>query len=67
MFIERIPNRNSPPCILLRETYRHSGKVKHRTNLSLWMRRALSALFTALRFWLSKNEILPSPVPARCF
>ena len=38
MFIERIPNRNSPPCILLRETYRHSGKVKHRTiaNLSKW-------------------------------
>jgi hypothetical protein len=38
MFIERIPNRNSPPCILLRETYRHAGKVKHRTiaNLSKW-------------------------------
>ena len=38
MFIERIPNRNSPPCILLRETYRHDGKVKHRTiaNLSKW-------------------------------
>ena len=38
MFIERIPNRNSPPCILLRETYRQAGKVKHRTiaNLSKW-------------------------------
>lgn len=38
MFIERIPNRNSPPCILLRETYRQDGKVKHRTiaNLSKW-------------------------------
>ena len=38
MFIERIPNRNSPPCILLRETYRLAGKVKHRTiaNLSKW-------------------------------
>lgn len=38
MFIERIPNRNSPPCLLLRETYRQDGKVKHRTiaNLSKW-------------------------------
>ena len=38
MFIERIPNRNSPPCILLRETFRREGKVKHRTiaNLSKW-------------------------------
>lgn len=31
MFIETIRNRNSPPCILLRETYRSEGKVKHRT------------------------------------
>lgn len=31
MFIEAVRNRNSPPCILLRETYRSEGKVKHRT------------------------------------
>lgn len=31
MFIETVRNRNSPPCILLRETYRSEGKVKHRT------------------------------------
>ena len=31
MFIERIPNRSSPTCILLRETFRREGKVKHRT------------------------------------
>jgi len=37
------------------------------SNLSLWMRRALSALFTALRFWLLKTELLPTPEPARCF
>ncbi|MEX1119276.1 MAG: IS1634 family transposase, partial [Terrimicrobiaceae bacterium] len=38
MFIERIPNRNSPPCTLLRETFRREGKVRHRTiaNLSKW-------------------------------
>jgi len=38
MFIERIPNRSSPPCILLREMFRREGKVRHRTiaNLSKW-------------------------------
>ena len=38
MYIEDIPNRNSPPCILLRESYREDGKVKKRTlsNLSKW-------------------------------
>ncbi len=38
MFIESVANRNSPPCVLLRETYREAGKVKHRTiaNLSKW-------------------------------
>jgi DDE family transposase len=38
MYIERVPNRNSPPAILLRESYREQGKVKKRTlaNLSSW-------------------------------
>jgi hypothetical protein len=38
MYIERVPNRNSPPAVLLRETYREHGKVKKRTlaNLSKW-------------------------------
>lgn len=38
MYIERVPNRNSPPAILLRESYREDGKVKKRTlaNLSHW-------------------------------
>lgn len=31
MYIEAIPNRNSPPAILLREAYREDGKVKKRT------------------------------------
>jgi transposase len=36
MYITTIPNRNSPPAILLRESYRKKGKVKNRTlsNLS---------------------------------
>ena len=38
MYIETVPNRNSPPAILLREGYREGGKVVKRTlaNLSHW-------------------------------
>jgi hypothetical protein len=38
MYIEAVPNRNSPPAILLRESYRQGGKVRKRTlcNLSGW-------------------------------
>ena len=38
MYIESVPNRNSPPAILLRESYREGGKVCKRTlcNLSDW-------------------------------
>jgi hypothetical protein len=28
MYVERIPNRNSPPAILLRESYREGNKPK---------------------------------------
>src|SRR5215470_7383649 len=35
MYIEAVPNRNSPPAILLRESYRVDGKVKKRTLLNL--------------------------------
>ena len=38
MYIEAVPNWNSPPAILLRESYRQDGKVRKRTlcNLSDW-------------------------------
>jgi hypothetical protein len=38
VYIETIPNRTSPPAILLREGYRENGKVVKRTlaNLSHW-------------------------------
>jgi len=38
MYIESVPNRNSPPCVLLRESFRQSGKVRKRTlaNLTHW-------------------------------
>jgi len=38
MYVARIPNRTSPPAILIREGYREGGKVKTRTiaNISHW-------------------------------
>ncbi len=38
MYIETVPNRDSPPAILLREGWREGGKVRKRTlaNLSKW-------------------------------
>ena len=35
MYIESVPNRNSPPAILLRESYRDAGKIKKRTIANL--------------------------------
>ena len=51
MFIARIPNRNSPPAILLRESYRQAGKVKTRTlaNLSKLPADAIEVLRQALK------------------
>ena len=38
MYIEKVPNRNSPPAILLRESWREGKKTKKRTiaNLTNW-------------------------------
>src|ERR1700716_397999 len=51
MYIETVPNRNSPPCILLRESFRHQGKVKHRTlaNLTDWPKHILAGLVLLLK------------------
>ena len=51
MYISTIPNRNSPPAILLRESFREKGKVKNRTlaNLSHWNPARIEALRRALR------------------
>ena len=35
MYIERVPNRNSPPAVLLRESYREGDQVKKRTIANL--------------------------------
>ena len=51
MYIATIPNRNSPPAILLRESFREQGKVKNRTllNLSSWTSQRVQALRRLLR------------------
>ena len=51
MYVERIPNRNSPPAILLRESYRNGDKIKKRTlaNLSDWPAAKIEALRRVLR------------------
>lgn len=35
MYIERVPNRNSPPAIVLRESYRENGRMRKRTLANL--------------------------------
>jgi len=35
MYIESVPNRNSPAAVLLRESYREDGKVRKRTLANL--------------------------------
>jgi len=51
MYVERVPNRNSPPAVLLRESYRKNGKVKKRTiaNLSSWPRHRVEQLRAFLK------------------
>ncbi len=51
MYIEFVPNRNSPPAILLRESYREDGKVKKRTlaNFSKCPPHAIQALKASLK------------------
>ncbi|HYQ90582.1 MAG TPA: IS1634 family transposase [Candidatus Competibacteraceae bacterium] len=51
MYIATVPNRNSPPAILLRESYREGGQVRTRTlaNLTAWKPERLKALRRALK------------------
>ena len=51
MYIEAVPNRSSPPAILLRESYRVGGKVKKRTllNLSDWPHPLVEGLRALLK------------------
>ena len=51
MYIESVSNRNSPPAVLLRESYRDAGKVKKRTlaNLTKWPPALVQGLRTLLK------------------
>jgi Transposase DDE domain len=51
MYVTRVPNRGSPPAVLLRESYREGGKVKTRTlaNLSRWPDHKVNRLQRALK------------------
>jgi transposase len=61
MYVESVPNRKSPPAILLRECFRKGGKVVKRTlaNLSAWPATQIDSLRRVL-----KGESLVSPSDA---
>ena len=62
MYIDRVPNRNSPPAILLRESYREGGKVRKRTlaNLSQLPPEAVEGLQTLLKGGTAVSELSES-------
>ena len=51
MYIDEVPNRNSPPCILLRESQREGNKVHKRTlaNITHWPPEQVESLRRILR------------------
>ena len=57
MYVETVPNRNSPPAILLRESFREGGQVRKRTlaNISDWPAEQIEFLRRVL-----KGETFPS-------
>jgi hypothetical protein len=62
MYIEAVPNRHSPPAILLRESYREGGKIKKRTllNLSDWPADRIAGF----KMLLKGGTVIPSNQPA---
>jgi transposase len=62
MYVAAVPNRNSPPAILLRESFRENGKVKTRTlaNVSHLPPQQIEALRLALAGSLTAPS---SPLP----
>lgn len=61
MYVEFVPNRNSPPAVLLRESSRLDGKIVKRTlaNLSDWPASQIASLRRVL-----KGESLVAPAEA---
>jgi hypothetical protein len=62
MYVAAVPNRNSPPAILLRESYRENGKVKTRTlaNITHLGAQKIEALRLALA---GSSFAAASPLP----
>jgi len=58
MYIDTVPNRNSPPAILLREGWREGRRVRKRTlaNLSDWPAEKVEAL----RLLLAGETMVPA-------
>src|ERR1700730_12851906 len=58
MYVAVVPNRGSPPAILLRESYREAGKTRNRTlaNLSGWPAERIEQLRAVLR----GDKLLPA-------
>ena len=58
MYVEQVPNRNSPPAVLLRESVRDGSKIRKRTiaNLSAWPKPQVDSLRRLL-----KGETLVAP------
>ena len=63
MYVAEIPNRNSPPAILLRESFREDGKVRNRTiaNISSWSAARIAALRRLLRGELDLSASTSEP------
>ena len=61
MYVATVPNRNSPPAILLRQSLRHGAKIVKRTlaNLSSWPAAQIDSLRRVL-----KGESLVAPSDA---
>lgn len=62
MYVAVVPNRNSPPAVLLREAFRQDGKVRNRTlaNLSHWPAEQIQALRQVLKGDYSRMPVLDS-------
>jgi hypothetical protein len=64
MYITRVPNRSSPPAILLRESYRQDGRVKTRTLANL-SRLPLEAVAVLQRF-LKGERLISADTAFEC-
>src|ERR1700679_1720417 len=67
MYVETVPNRNSPPAVLLREAWREANKTGKRTlaNLSHWSPHKIETLRRLLRDepFVSPNDLFQTHQP----